>query len=73
MSVSEGEAGGSCTVKVSYDTSVFIYEGHIFSFNLGFTYSLDNKFQVPRPENGRFFIKNEKGYIIGNRFSRSTS
>ena len=34
-SVSEGEAGGSCTVKVSWhDASVFIYEGHIFSFEV---------------------------------------
>ncbi len=33
--VSVGETGGSCTVKVScHDASVFIYEGHIFSFEV---------------------------------------
>ena len=37
-----------------------------------FVYSRKNKFVLPRPENGRLFIKQRNGYIIGKIFSRST-
>ena len=58
------------------NTNLFFFEYTklLFQWNffIGFVYSRKNKFVLPRPENGRLFIKQKNGYMIGKRFSRST-
>ena len=43
-----------------FDQCAFVFEVFLLYFiSSGFVHSRKNKFVVPRPENGRLFIKNE--------------